>query len=152
MSRDVEAGATDGVDRIGPAVDSPPHQEVDSALVEQVVRQPVVGHEPDPVAMPGLDQRQERFEVAGHRPLSHHQEYPALELLQALIQGCGFVVRGDPGRQVGLQVAAREGGRVALRAFAVGFGQQGLAQVLAVPLDHGREAHDFGHPDHPGMV
>ena len=126
-----------------PVCDGRAAHGVDVAHAQELVRLLVVGAERavlGPVAADELEQVDEVARVGG---LAQQHPDPAAALLERLLPGRGLVVGGDPGRRVGVELAAGHARRVAVDVRM----QRHLGEDVRVAGDDRREVHDLGDAD-----
>ncbi len=82
--------------------------------------------------------------VARCRPVADQEPHPRSQPGAALVGGVRLVVGADPGRDVGVQIAAVHAGRVSVDVAREGE----LGELALVARDHAGEVHHLGEPDH----
>ena len=148
VARGVVARAFDGDDRVDARFDRPAHDVVDVTLFEQVIRVLVVCAEHTVGVILRREQREERVEVARGRALADHDVLPALKLGDGVLDGAALVVGIDAGCDVGVQVVAREAGRVAVDLLVVRLRGDDLFKHLFVTVRNANIVHHLGKPLH----
>ena len=130
-----------------PSDDGDPAHLVDVALAVEEVGLAVVGAERAVLRPVLADHRQQRAQVARVRRLADQHPHAATALLQCLGRRERLVVRGDPGRDVGVQSGAHHAGRM-----AVDVRSDHPRQHLGVAGDDAGEVHHLGHAERSRMA
>ncbi len=126
------------------------HAVVDVAELADGVGLAVVAAERDPRGAVAQDRRDQLEQVLARRALPDEHPHALAALLLELVEAGALVVGLDPGREVRVQHAAAEAGRVTVDPARTCRGD--LGPELGVAGDDGREVHDLGDADRTDVV
>ena len=140
--RRVERSQAEGVRRIQALRAGAAHEAIHAAFLQEIGRNAVVGAEAEAAQGAGRHQRQERIQIARDRAFPDQDVHAFGQLFFRFGQGRAFVVAADAGGEIGVEVRARELGRVAVHDGRLERLQDG--QALRVAAHDARIVHHLG--------
>ena len=146
------AGTGQGQDRVHALTYGLPDDEVQVAVLQQVLGMLVIGNEKAAAGKGFPKQGQQSLQILGGSAFPDHDPLPQADLFHGLLRCGTFMIAGDAAGHIGGEGVSAEARPMSVHPLAAGLGGLDLCQHIRIAPQDTWEVHHFRQPQHPGVV